>query len=217
MHVRGALWCFYYVANLNWVGTQQNQQNYELCTQWRLRLACASAQSYQGLRCPPEEGMGPKLPIKHIIRYAHIYKILKSFFWCRSLHTVCLKILLSSRMTKPTKLTVCWAKTQISLGIRPVWSIFAVHMKNPWVLSYPMSTQWRLIRLGRCPGWSESWLGARVILLVLSIDGSYSLKCILDCFAFTALDKNSGLFSFSFIVAVGYGVTIVTACLVTFS
>ena len=27
--------------------------------------------------------------------------------------------------------------------------------------------QWRMIRLGRCPGWSESLPGARVILLVL--------------------------------------------------
>ena len=34
-------------------------------------------------------------------------------------------------------------------------------MKNPWVLSYPLSTQRRLIRLGGCPGWSESSLGAQ--------------------------------------------------------
>ena len=31
----------------------------------------------------------------------------------------------------------------------------------------------RLIRLGGCPGWSESLLGAQVILLVLSCAGSY--------------------------------------------
>ena len=40
-------------------------------------------------------------------------------------------------------------KTQISLGICPVWSdrliwVFAVHMKKPWVLSYPLSAQRRL-------------------------------------------------------------------------
>ena len=29
--------------------------------------------------------------------------------------------------------------------------VFAVHMKEPWVLSYPVSTQRRLIRLGGCP------------------------------------------------------------------
>ena len=47
-------------------------------------------------------------------------------------------------MTKPTKWHVRQAKTQISLGIRPVWSVFAVRMKKAWVLSYPLSTKWRL-------------------------------------------------------------------------
>ena len=32
----------------------------------------------------------------------------------------------------------------ISLGIRPVWSVFAVRMKKDWVLSYPLSGQRRL-------------------------------------------------------------------------
>ena len=44
-------------------------------------------------------------------------------------------------MTKPTKWHMHLAKTQISLGIRPVWSVFAVHMKKAWVLSYPLSAQ----------------------------------------------------------------------------
>ena len=39
--------------------------------------------------------------------------------------------------------------------------VFAVRMKKAWVLSYPLSAQRRLIRLGRCPGWSESLLGAQ--------------------------------------------------------
>ena len=39
--------------------------------------------------------------------------------------------------------------------------VFAVCMKKAWVLRYPLSTQRRLIRLGRCPGWSESSLGAQ--------------------------------------------------------
>ena len=47
-------------------------------------------------------------------------------------------------MTKPIKTPVCQAKTQISLGIHPVWSEFAVHMKKPWILSYLLSTQWKL-------------------------------------------------------------------------
>ena len=35
------------------------------------------------------------------------------------------------------------AKTQISLGIRPVWSVFAVHMKKACVRSFPLSAQQR--------------------------------------------------------------------------
>ena len=38
--------------------------------------------------------------------------------------------------------------------------VFTVRMKKAWVLSYQLSTQWWLIRLGGCPGWSESLLGA---------------------------------------------------------
>ena len=73
----------------------------------------------------------------------------------------------------PMKWHVCPAKTQISLGICPVWSVFAVRMKKAWVLSYPLSRQRRLIRLGRCPGWSESSLGTHAILLVLSWRDSF--------------------------------------------
>ena len=39
--------------------------------------------------------------------------------------------------------------------------VFAVRMKKAYVLSYPLSAQRRLIRLGGCPGWSESSLGAQ--------------------------------------------------------
>ena len=38
--------------------------------------------------------------------------------------------------------------------------VFAVRMKKHWILSYPLSTLWRLIRLGGWQGWSESSLGA---------------------------------------------------------
>ena len=47
-------------------------------------------------------------------------------------------------MTKPTKWHVHPARTQISLGIHPVWSVFAVRMKKALVLSYPLSAQRRL-------------------------------------------------------------------------
>ena len=65
------------------------------------------------------------------------------------------------RHDKTNKVTVCPAKTQISLGIRLVWSVFAVRIKKAWVLSYPLSARRRLIRLGGCPGWSESSLSAQ--------------------------------------------------------
>ena len=64
-------------------------------------------------------------------------------------------------VTKPTKWHVHPAKIRISLGICSVWSVFAVRLKKAWVLSYPLSAQRRLIRLGGCPGWSESSLGAQ--------------------------------------------------------
>ena len=79
---------------------------------------------------------------------------------CHALYMV--KSLQMSRfVTKSTKWHVCPPKTQISLGFHPVWSIFAVRMKKDWVLSYPLSAQRKLIRLGGCPGWSESSLGAQ--------------------------------------------------------
>ena len=70
------------------------------------------------------------------------------------------KILLNSQRNEPphdktNKMSVRPAKTQISLGIRPVWSVMAVHMKKAWVLSYPLSTQWRL--------WSD-WADAQADL-----------------------------------------------------
>ena len=51
--------------------------------------------------------------------------------------------------------------------------VFVVRMKKHWAPNYLLSTQWRLIRLGWCPGWSESSLGAYVVLLVLSWGGSF--------------------------------------------
>ena len=68
-------------------------------------------------------------------------------------------------------MTVLPAKTQISLGIHPVWSESLPC--SQWVAKDPRflhadSEDWSVIILGGCPGWSESWLGAHAILLVLS-------------------------------------------------
>ena len=51
--------------------------------------------------------------------------------------------------------------------------VFAVRMKKAWVISYSLSAERRLIRLGGCTGWSESLLGAHIIMLVLSCGGSF--------------------------------------------
>ena len=53
--------------------------------------------------------------------------------------------------------------------------IFTVRMKKAQVLSnqFIKCTAKTLIRLGGCPGWSESSLGAQIMLLVLSRGSSY--------------------------------------------
>ena len=72
-------------------------------------------------------------------------------------------------MTKPSKWHVRPAKTQISLDI---CSDFAVRLKKAWVLSYPLSAQLRLIRLGAAQA-NLSLRWAHIILLVLSWGGSF--------------------------------------------
>ena len=47
--------------------------------------------------------------------------------------------------------------------------VFAVRMKKAWVLSYPLSAQRRLIRLGGCPGCSASSLGAQSFCWVCQV------------------------------------------------
>ena len=61
--------------------------------------------------------------------------------------------------TKPTKWPVRPAKTQTSLGIRPVWSEFCCPYENTWSLSYPLTPLSAQRRLRS--DWSESSLGAR--------------------------------------------------------
>ena len=69
---------------------------------------------------------------------------------------------MSHCMTKPTKWPVHPAKTPISLGICPVWSVLTVRLMGSRRLEVSSCGQ---RKLGR-PGWSESLLGAYVTLLV---------------------------------------------------
>ena len=63
---------------------------------------------------------------------------------------------------KTNKMIVRPVKTQISLGIHPVWSSLCCPHEES--LGPRLSIEWTaktLIWLGRCPGWSESSLGTR--------------------------------------------------------
>ena len=96
---------------------------------------------------------------------------------------------MSHSTTKPTKWPVCPAKTQISLGIRPVWSESSLSTgRNIGSLA----THWAHSKdsdqpghLGRCPGWSESSLGARHFVGFVM----RWLKCLLLCLQ-TSLSLN---------------------------
>ena len=62
----------------------------------------------------------------------------------------------------------------VSLGIRPVWTESSLSAQ--WVAkgqSFLHADRKTLIRLGGCPGWSESSLGTQATLLVLSWGGSF--------------------------------------------
>ena len=82
--------------------------------------------------------------------------------WCMF---SCMILYKSRLMSKLTKWHVRPAKTQISLGIRLVWSVFAVRMKKAGVLSYPLSAQRSL--------WSD-WADAQANLSSL---GAQSFCC----------------------------------------
>ena len=87
---------------------------------------------------------------------------------------------ISRSMTKPNNLTFAPIEDSDQPGHPPsLIRVFTVRMKKAWVLSYPLSAQRRLIRLGGCLGWSESSLGAQFIFLVLSCGGSnISVACL---------------------------------------
>ena len=82
-------------------------------------------------------------------------------------------------MTKPIKCVRSEDSDQPGHPLSLV-RVFAVRMKKAWVLSYPLSAQRRLIRLGGRPGWSESSLGAHAILLVLSWGCSCNTSIIIS-------------------------------------
>ena len=75
---------------------------------------------------------------------------------------------MSRSTTKPTKWPVHPAKS-----ICPVWSVFAVTWRNVGPLLSLECIAKALIRLRGCAGWSESSLCTHIILLALSLCGSW--------------------------------------------
>ena len=65
---------------------------------------------------------------------------------------------LSRLMTKPTKWHMHPAKTQISLGIRPVWS---ESLLSAWRKVGSLAIHWVHSKDSGCPGWSEFSLGTQ--------------------------------------------------------
>ena len=78
------------------------------------------------------------------------------------------------RHDKTNKVSVHPAKTQISLGIRPVWSEFSL---SAWRKLGPLATQWAHSQdsdqTGRMPRLIWVFAGRTLTLLVLSCRGSY--------------------------------------------
>ena len=81
---------------------------------------------------------------------------------------------MSRLMTKPTNWHVHPAKTQISPGIHPVWSVFAVCIKKAWVL--PVQRTAKTDQTGRMPRLIRVFTGHIVILLVLLWGSSNSFN-----------------------------------------
>ena len=93
-----------------------------LCAQWRLKSAWEYAQSDQSLlgRCPgwSESSLGTQS--SHFVGF--VMWRLTFIFFSKVFSTTGSSKYDSCSTTKPTKWSVHPAKTQISLGISPVWS-----------------------------------------------------------------------------------------------
>ena len=97
-------------------------------------------------------GITPRnLKICWQIRYPRVNKkIVSKIPW------MCLKIcsLFEPPHDKTNQMTVCPVKTQISLGIRPVWSESSLSVWRKLGSLLIERTVMILIRLAKCPGWS---------------------------------------------------------------
>ena len=106
------------------------------------------------------------------IRSVHMY-IRRRPSKCLTVKGSLLYIIMSPCMTKPTKWHAPSEYSDQPEHPPSLIRVFAVGVKKAWSLATLWRTAKTLIRLGWCPGWSESSLGAQVILLVLSCGSSY--------------------------------------------
>ena len=98
-----------------------------------------------------------------------IFHSTKHYFmvkWRKAHHRLGTSFNLSSRITKPTKWLMRRRKTQISLGICPVWSVFAARMKNLALLATHWVRSLRWVHRSFCwlqvKLWSNSTNGTEV-------------------------------------------------------
>ena len=133
------------------------------------------------IQCSPWAGCSFLIWVCTVSSYLYVSKLSFTVGLCfiskpTNTHTLFMKTIALAVLTlvcfkfepphdKTNKMTVRPAKTQINLGIRPVWSESLLCAQ--WVTKDPsflMRTTKSLIRQGGCPGWSESSLGAHAIL-----------------------------------------------------
>ena len=115
--------------------------------------------------------------------------LLKYYNWVAFTHTNLTTHISSWATTWQNQQNECAASEDSDQSGHPpsLIRVFAVRMKKAWVLSYLLSAQRSLIRLGECPGWSESSLGAHSFCWFCHVAAhlcDVALKCHCDVDAF---------------------------------
>ena len=96
---------------------------------------------------------------------------------CNKIETKHSRLLIEPRHDKTNKVSVHPAKTQISLGIR-------LRSQHEEILGPKLPierTAKTLIRLGRCPGWSESSRGAQSFCWFCHVAAQFLVKVLFVC------------------------------------
>ena len=119
---------------------------------------------------------------KHILNSCVAVWINMSIFWPHLAIRSILKNIRSiiwAASWQTNKVSVCPAKTQISLGIRPVWSESSLSAWSAWRKLGPLATYWAHSEFSdqtwRMPRLIWIFAGRTATLLVLSRGGSFSV------------------------------------------